>query len=141
MNIFTLVLILSLLLIGLVGYGIYAAVYEASVVAGFILGLVSGMVVTSLGQLYSLISIWLQVRIEEGRMRNNLQENLALMTLTARIQSRQGVALARENSVLTRALTGRQRSETKALPAPAEALLWDETIYDEPENGPDWEIS
>jgi hypothetical protein len=96
---------------------------------------------TSLGQLYSLISIWLQARIEERRMRNNLQENLALMTLTARIQSRQGVALARENSVLRGALNGRQRSETKALPAPEEALLWDETIDDEPENGPDWEIS
>jgi hypothetical protein len=62
--------------------------------------------VTSLGQLYSLIAIWLQARIEERRVAHNLQENLALMTLTARIQSRQGLSLARENSALSRKLAG-----------------------------------
>jgi hypothetical protein len=77
---FTLLFILILLTLGLIGYGIYAAVYEASVVAGFILGLLAGIVVTSLGQRYNLISIWLQARIEERRVAHNLQENLALMT-------------------------------------------------------------
>jgi hypothetical protein len=137
---FTLIFILILLSLGLIGYGIYAAVYEASVVAGFILGLISGIVVTSLGQLYSLVAIWLQARIEERRVANNLQENLALMTLTARLQSRQGLSLARENSALSRRLAGLQGSDPKALPAPEEALIWDEAIYDQTEDGPELEI-
>jgi hypothetical protein len=104
------------------GYSIYAAVYQGSVVAGII--------VTSLGQVYSLVSAWLHAKIEERRSANNLKENMALMALTARIQSRQGVALAQQNSTLTRTLAAVQGATSEALPAPAEALTWDEDIYD-----------
>jgi hypothetical protein len=130
MNAFTLVLILICLILILTSYGIYAAVYQGSVVAGFILGLLAGIVVTSLGQVYSLVSAWLHAKIEERRSANNLKENMALMALTARIQSRQGVALAQQNSTLTRTLAAVQSGAPEALPAPAEALTWDEDIYD-----------
>jgi hypothetical protein len=130
MNAFTIILILICLILILTSYGIYAAVYQGSVVAGFILGLLAGIVVTSLGQVYSLVSAWLHARIEERRSANNLKENMALMALTARIQSRQGVALAQQNSTLTRTLAAVQGTTPEALPAPAEALTWDEDIYD-----------
>jgi hypothetical protein len=129
MNAFTLILILICLILILTSYGIYAAVYQGSVVAGFILGLVAGIVVTALGQVYSLVSAWLHAKIEERRSANNLKENMALMALTARIQSRQGVALAQQNSALTRTLAAVQGGAPEALPAPAEALSWDEDIY------------
>jgi hypothetical protein len=48
--------------------------------------------------------------------------------------------LARENSALSRKLTSLQDSSQKALPAPEEALIWDETIYDDTEDGPALEI-
>jgi hypothetical protein len=52
------------------------------------------------------------------------------MALTARIQSRQGVALAQQNSALTRTLASVRGTATEALPAPTAALVWDDDIYD-----------